>query len=551
MIAKLCIIVTLVILSSAIYCQTAPDWLWAFNAGGTGLDAGYAITTDNIGNSYVTGIFYNTASFGSTRLVSSGISDVYVAKLDPDGNWLWATQAGGEDYDEGRGIAVDSFDNVYLTGWFGGTTTFGSTTLTSSGIWDIFVAKLDRNGNWLWAKKAGGKGNERGLSIALDSSANVCLTGYFEGTAAFGSTTLSSRGDSDAFIAKLDTNGNWLWAMNAGGANSDIGRDITVDSAGNMYLTGSFIDSATFGQFTYSGSGDKDIFVSKVDTEGNWLWTQIAGGTASESGDDVVVDNSGNVYLAGRFCGNPSFGSTQLINGSIDFSNIFVAKLDSSGGWLWAKGAGGADSDIGNALAVDNSGNVYLTGLFVGVAVLGSSTLTSVGDSDIFIAKLDTEGNWLWVKQAGGVSYDLGEGISLDSAANAYLTGYFYGSTNFGSTTFSSNGVADVFVAKLTAEGVFVADELIPSSTNNSYLSNAFPNPFYKGSYSIIKLAIPPQDSGIFTIYNLRGQVVQNQRLTSGSYEINFFGKDLAPGIYFYRLKTPSISEVKKLILLR
>ena len=432
-----------------IFAQLNP-WLWAKKAGGTNYDYGSGIAVDASGNSYVTGGFEGTATFGSTTLESSGSQDIFVAKLDNRGNWLWAKKAGGTDSDYGYGIAVDASGNSYVIGCFySATATFGSTTLTGNGINNIFVTKLDSSGNWLWAKNARESPYDYGHGIAVDASGNSYVTGYFSGTATFGSTTLTSSGGADIFVAKLDSSGNWLWANNAGGTSDECGNGIAVDASGNSYVTGYFDSNATFGYTTLTSNGDYDIFIAKLDSSGNWLWAKNAGGSSNDSGNGIAVDASGNSYVTGYFDSNATFGYTTLTsNGDYD---IFIAKLDSSGNWLWAKNAGGSSNDSGNGIAVDASGNSYVTGYFDSNATFGYTTLTSNGDYDIFIAKLDNCGNWLWANNAGGTSDDRGTSIAVDASRNSYVTGYFYDSATFGSTTLTSNGGYDtnIFVTKV------------------------------------------------------------------------------------------------------
>jgi hypothetical protein len=159
----------------------------------------------------------------------------------------------------------------YVTGYFGGTSTFGSTTLTSKlGSEDVFVAKLDSTGKWMWAVSAGGTGTAGGLGISVDSAGNSYVTGDFgfdfsaPGTASFGSTTLTSNGKWDVFVAKLDSTGKWLWAVSAGAGDDDFGRGISVDGAGISYITGSFDGTASFGSTTLTSKGSEDLFVWKV-----------------------------------------------------------------------------------------------------------------------------------------------------------------------------------------------------------------------------------------------------------------------------------------------
>ena len=172
-----------------------------------------------------------------------------------------AWSGGGTSNGVGDGIATDSDSNSYITGYFVGAATFGSTTLTSSGSDDIFIAKLNSSGSWDWAVKAGGSSDDNGLGIAVDSSGNAYITGYFEGTAAFGSTSLVTSGSRDIFIAKLDTNGSWQWAVKAGGTGNDAGRGIAIDSSGNVYATGYFNSAATFGSIALSGTYNQ-VFIS-------------------------------------------------------------------------------------------------------------------------------------------------------------------------------------------------------------------------------------------------------------------------------------------------
>jgi len=438
-----------------IFAQLNP-WLWTKNAGGISEDWSYNIAVDVSGNSYITGYFKGSATFGSTNLTSKGCIDIFIAKLDSSGNWLWAKKAGGTDWDGGLGIAVDASGNSYVTGYFADSAIFGSTTLTGNEGDNIFVAKLDSNGNWLWVKKAGGTGYDGGLGIEVDASGNSYVTGDFSGTVTFGSTTLTSRGNSDIFVAKLDSSGNWLWAKKAGGKGYDKGHGIAVDAVNNIYVTGIFEGSATFGSTTLINKSSEyyyDIFIAKLDSSGNWLWAQNAGGTGSDWGNGIAVDASGNSYVTGYFDSDATFGSTTLTNnGGYD---IFVAKLDSSGNWLWAKNAGGTGTDWGNGIAVDASGNSYVTGYFQSTATFGDITLTSNGGADIFITKLDHSGNWLWAKNAGGTGGE-GNGIAIDNNGNSYVTGILFcndtdSATSENITSYESDESLniDIFVAKV------------------------------------------------------------------------------------------------------
>ena len=216
----------------------------------------------------MTGMFEDTANFGSYFLTSSGDYDIFIAHMDVTGNWLWATKAGGSDLDISNGIVIDNNRNSYVTGMFEDTASFDSYSLSSSGWYDIFVAKMDATGNWVWAAQAGGSGyDDAGRAIAIDDYGNSYVTGGFEDTATFDSYSLINNGQEDVFIAKIDADGNWLWATSAGGSEWDLGSSIAIDIDGNSYVTGYFRYTATFGSYSLTDGGPFEVFVAKLGSD--------------------------------------------------------------------------------------------------------------------------------------------------------------------------------------------------------------------------------------------------------------------------------------------
>ncbi len=405
---------------------------------------------DADGNIYITGNFEDTATFGSITLISQGYCDVFIAKIDTNGIWQWAQKAGGTGDDRGYGIAVDSNGNAYITGFFSDTSYFGTTLLTSQGISDVFVAKINTNGVWQWAKSAGGTNNDYGWNIAVDVAGNPLITGDFIGTVVFGSTTLISQGE-DVFVAKLNTDGIWQWAKNGGGIYSDTGWGIISDENGNIYISGDFSGTATFGTTLLTTQGYSDVLVAKLDTNGVWQWAQRGGGSGYDYGIGIDVDNNGNAYITGIFQDTGTFGATTLNSqGNYD---VFVSKISTNGVWQWAEGAGGISYDYGRSIVLDGNKNSYITGDFNETATFGDITLTSQGSTDVFVAKLSFDGDWLWAKSAGGTNTDGGQGVSVDADWNIYITGEFWYIVTFGTTTLTSQGEGDVFVAKLSDIG--------------------------------------------------------------------------------------------------
>ena len=307
------------------------NWLWARKAGGLQGDGGYGIATDTSGNCIVTGIFHGTATFGTNSLVSAGGQEIYVTKLDTDGNWLWAVRAGSPSTDSGSAIATDSAGNIYVTGYFSYPGSFGSIPLNNYGGYDVFIAKLDPSGTWLWAKKGGTADYDYGRGIAVDSSGNCYATGYYANNAAwFGSTRLPLIGQTDVFVVKLDTNGTWLWARNAGGTSQDMGYAIDTDSSGNVYLAGCLTIAGNFGEIALTANL-RDVFAAKLDTDGNWLWAQKAGGGNWDYGYGVAANDAGNCSLTGDYANDAYFGSTTLYGNTFSW-DAYVAMLDSATG---------------------------------------------------------------------------------------------------------------------------------------------------------------------------------------------------------------------------
>ena len=321
-------------------------------------------------------------------------------------NWQWAKSAGGTGSAFGLIVSTDAIGNVFMTGYFKSPTiTFGTTTLTNAGSNDIFIVKYDATGNVLWAKSVGGAYDERGQSVSTDASGNVFMTGYFiSPTISFGTTTLTntyaSNLYSDFFIVKYDTSGNVLWAKSAEGAYDDSGQSVSTDASGNVFITGIYYSpTITFGTTTLTKanptSNYSDIFIVKYDASGNMLWaTSAEDGVFNDDGRSVSTDASGNVFIAGYFASPTiTFGTTTLTNTNSSW-DIFIVKYDSSGNVLWAKSAGGTGYDEGYAVSTDASGNVFLTGNFGSPNInFGTTTLTNTDTTgsfrDIFIAKLD------------------------------------------------------------------------------------------------------------------------------------------------------------------
>lgn len=453
------------------------DFVRAGAMGGTSQDEGYGVYVDVYGYVYTTGNFEGTADFdpgpGVFSLTSAGSTDIFISKLDRDGNFVWAGAMGGTSHDYGKGIAADRAGNVYITGYFcSATADFdpgpGIFNLASSGAYDLFISKLDINGNLVWAKAIGGTANDSGFGISLDGSGHLFITGSFAGTVDFdpgqGTFNLTAAGDIDVFVGKFDGDGNFAWAGAMGGTSMDRGHEISLDASGNVYATG-FFSSATAdfdpgpGTFNLTCAGGYDVFISKLDGNGNFVWARAMGGTLIDTGYGVSVDGSGNVYTTGIFQDTADFdpGTTAFNLTAAGSYDLFISKLDGNGEFAWARAAGGTSMDRGHGISLDGSGNVYVTGYFYGTVDFdpgpGAFNLTSAGGSDIFIVKFDGDGNFVWARAIGGGSSDSGNCIFADGAGNVYAAGHFSGTADFdpgpGTFNLSSAGSYEIFVVSL------------------------------------------------------------------------------------------------------
>lgn len=468
------------VVASLIYSFTfAQSHEWSFSFGSTQFDRAYGVEVDGAGNVYVCGAFDGTVDFdpdslGTSLITEEGNGDVYLAKYSNSGEHIWSHNIGSWGHDLGSDMVVDDQGNIYLTGYFRVDVDFDlgpdTAIISAIGTRDVFVAKYTTHGDYEWAFNIALGGNvERYPGIGLDPQGNVLVTGDFGGTQDFdpgpGVTNITSNGNQDIFIAKYDNSGNFIWANALGGSQFDGGRDIVADSQGDVYVTGTFLDSADMdggpGVATVVSNGSWDSFIAKYSASGNYMWAHGFGGsgtsssTASESGMDLAVDDNDNVVIVGFYTGSPDVdpgSGVALLDPGAD-KNAYVIKYNGAGNHIWSFGLPDAGEGQANSVAVDPTGQVYVTGCFEGSVDFdpGAGSAVLVG-WDVFTAKYDENGDYVWAFRAGDSAYDGGWGIAVDDTANVYVTGVFYGLIDLDpDTTVAAHdhvGGRDVFVAK-------------------------------------------------------------------------------------------------------
>ena len=445
------------------------------------------VVADSQGNTYYVGDFQGTMDFdpgpSTYNLTSNGNSDVFVFKLDNQGNFLWAKHFGSSNIDACHDIFLKD-NNIYLTGQFRDSVDFdpnsGTFYLNSNGNSDIFIVKLSISGSFIWARNMGGPSTDWGNGITVDAQNNVISTGYFFQTADFdpglGAQTLTSAGNRDCFISKLDSMGNFIWVKQLSGNSSINGYKIEVSSNGKLYITGAFsgtVDADPGPSVNnLSALGSADIFVTKLNSNGGFIWAKQIGGQLSYGYiQEMAVDVNDNIYGVGTFSGALDFDPNPSINyviSSNGFEDGFVFKLDSSGAFAWASKIGDTGVDGILDITVDLSSNLYLAGVFEGFVDVDPSPGTlyynSNGILDAFILKIDATGNLIWAKQFGGSGVDIGRKIGITNTGYFYLVGEFSQTVDFnpgmGSFNMTAQSARDIFIVKMGACEIYYSDSL-------------------------------------------------------------------------------------------
>ena len=390
----------------------------------------------------------------------------------------WAKNIGGSRGDD---IVVDAAGSVYTTGYFSGVRDFdpGPSTfyMTADGCGadDAFVSKLDVNGNFVWAKRLGESSTNYGNALAVDANGNIYTVGSFAGTVDFDPGVavydLTSAGQSDIFISKLDATGNFVWAQKIGSNTAQVANSIIVDASGNIIVAGNFVGAVDFDPgpltFTLNGGGNNDCFIFKMDAGGNFIWAKQVVGNYSQ-GDAISTDALGNLYVCGNYNStadlDPGSGANNVTatGGSAD---VFLIKLDAAGNFVWGKSFGGIGTDVAESIKADAAGNVYVTGNFPFTVDFdpGPTTfnISVAGSTDVYLLKLDINGNFLWAKTFAGVDAEAGRDVIVDATGNVYVTGLFLATVDldpgpgvYNLTSFVAS--TDIFIVCLDAAGNFV-----------------------------------------------------------------------------------------------
>lgn len=530
--------------------------MWARSFSGSYNDFTYDIVVDAWGNSYTIGTFYGTMDFdpgpGTYTLNAAVVEDVFILKLNASGNFVWVKRFEGSGKEEIYSIAIDSQNNIYTCGTFDGSYIDldpgpATYTVNNDGGADMYISKLDSLGNFVFGKKIGGSGHEIANGINLDTFDNVYLTGSYSSLnvdfdPGLGTYLLSNSNMtlSSGYVVKLNTVGDFIWAKKTVGGGT--GNKIALDASGNVYSSGIFNGISDdfdpgIGTYTMSTYGSWDIYLSKLDSAGNFIWAKQIGGASQDYAVSFKMGANNDIYVFGNLI-NPldlDPGPALYNLTSTGGSDGFIAKLDSNGNFNWAEQITGPSSQQFTDIEIDAMNNIYLFGTFSGLTDLDptTGTYTVNASTDIFITKIDAVGNFIWAQRIGETTNTGGisaVAIALDPYNNIYASGQLVGTVDFDPTVNTniinaSMSNFDAFVCKLILPCTVPSPPTQIINTANSIHCNNQSN------------TLTATSTGIVTWHSAPGSTVA---LGVGN---NFVTPILAQGIYTYYAQSNSCTK--------
>ena len=550
--------------SSGLFSQ---DFIQAFKVGGFDHDDASDCFQDSQGNYYLSGSFQETVDFdpgsGEALLTALNSLDAFLVKYDESLNYTWAIAITGNDQVNGKKIVVDENGNTYIAGYFRGTADFDPSAgeyMIEAEDMDGFLAKYDANGNLVWAFKLGSPESDIAYDVCLDNTGNVWVSGKFNAPLDFDPSgnefILSDHGLQDAFIAKYQASGDFIWAGSIGGEATLFYQPIlAADNSGNIYYAGHFPEEVDLdpgqGTFMASSNGYADIFLMCLDNAGNLSWAFTIGGAEYDYARDVIVDN-GKVMITGFYEStsidfDPSSGED--LHTSEGDADSYLATYQTDGSFLWAISIESINPSNALALANDDDHNIYLSGEFYGTSDFDPSSetyeLTAQGLWDVFTVKYDDGGNLQWANYAGGNDNDIGYGILVSNDQETVMVcGKFMGWAEFDNVgpgqILSASGGFDAFVVEYTSySGAGIHDE-------NSGLEDVriYPNP----ASGRVFIDIPAADKGMaYSIINSLGMQMVSRASLESVMEIDISG--FSPGNYFVKIEKGKRARVFKMIV--
>jgi PKD repeat protein len=462
-------ILCLILLTNTLFAQNW-DWVQTIRPGGN--EYCWDVTCDPAGNVIGTGRVKGFSTFGSGAFIqnpppkSTDETDVFVAKYRPNGDLVWAKRDGGTEADWGRALCSDLNGNIFVIGDFSDTAYFGAQQVVGVGSEsnrNIFFAKYDSTGTCLWAKAAGNAANaSRGYGVCTDAAGNSYITGHISGVSSFDGITFGVAGYNVPFIAKFSPAGICQWVKRVSVGISGEGNDIRMDVYGNLLVAGSYRGTMIVNGISHPSSGTSwtDVFLIKMDQSGNFIWARSATGAYQDIANSVDADSLGNIYLAGTFANDLTFGTTTINSAGWGSSattahagiDAFVAKYDKNGNFKWVKTIANSYDVSLDEIIVRNNNKVLVGGFVRGPHNIFGTTVVSDSSAIAYVTAIDSLGGIIWNEQNHEVGTTaVHRGIAFDHHGNVFAGGEFIGDPfiSFDSVNFQSMGAIDAHVAKL------------------------------------------------------------------------------------------------------
>lgn len=424
-----------------------PDLDWMYYVGGTDLDSGSGVACDSDGNVLAVGQTFSEDFDGRLNDHHGGHDDAFVLKTSPDGQLLWMTYLGGSDSDYGVDVAVDSFDRVLMTGRTTSSDFVGRINESHGGDSDGFVAKLSPEGQLLWMRYLGGSGNEAAGYLALTQSDDVLLAGGTSSTDFEGRIGPYLGGAQDAFVLKLDGDGNLQWMSYLGGTEWDGGFDVTLDADGAVLIAGRTASSDFAGRTNSYYGGANDMFVARVDQTGALQRMAFVGGSGDDWGRDVKSNADGEVFLSGITGSNDFVGRINTYHGG--FTDASISRLTPLFEVQWTTYLGGTDKDSILSAVIDTDGHIIATGQSESQDFVGRSNAKYGGDFDAIALEVDEHGALRWMMYLGGRSIEWGSDIE-QSVDGGFLIAGYTGSLTFEGQRNLAHDRGEAFLLRLS-----------------------------------------------------------------------------------------------------
>lgn len=556
-------LLTLMVLSAAmLYAQPGT---WAVSAGGEGQETPSFVISDANGNTYVASQFRDTAIVGSQTLISAGQNDFFVAKYDKDGNNVWVNRYGWLENERVIVMRLGTNGDLWVGGEFQDSCIFATDTLSitfyeydefgiSDGLQDMFLMKLDTNGNYSYTVRGGGWGSEFLWDMEIEPSGNIIATGGFntELRSNLGPLIMTNDGYMDVIIMRFDPlTQQWIDYRKAGGRLYESATQMSISDDSIHTFCGYFQDTTYFRDSTIylATPGDEDMFLVQYSDSGNFKWVKQYGGPSLERPLTMEQDANGNFYMAGYFQDTMDIqGNTFISAGNLDG---WIAKFDPNGDFLWGKTLSGPEFESIQDLVISDDGTrIMATGYFQGTASMGSFSMSStdVYDQDVFFVSLDPQGNIDWIRAWGGRSVDAGRSITMDASGYAYIWGEYGDSAYFGDAKLVSSGALDAFLIRVDPNGSVSTDDIVPGSMP---ILTTWPNP--AGSELNFRVNDLKGESLSVQIFDLNGREVylNHPGYQTGTFQRGISTENWPSGLYFLNVSGDSFRITQQIAIQR